>query len=156
VEVRKSVEASDSQGATLYHNSYLGISTTTPRTTPLLIKLSRMTLIDQFSQTQAKMSQTEAPWQSIARRKQQEQANAIPQSWTLKTRPAANRKNVLAIPRECGILSGREIEITEKYDATALVQQLVARKLKSVDVVTAFCKRAAIAQQLVRCPQPGP
>jgi amidase len=95
------------------------------------------------------MSKTEAPWQSIARRKQQEQTNAIPQDWILKTRPTANRNNVLAIPRECGILSAREIEITEKYDATALVQELAAKRLKSVDVVTAFCKRAAIAQQLV-------
>jgi amidase len=96
------------------------------------------------------MSQIEAPWHTIARRKQQEQTNAIPQGWTLKTRPAANRKDVLAIPRECGLLGAREIEITEKYDATALVHQLAAKKLKSVDVVTAFCKRAAIAQQLVR------
>jgi len=95
------------------------------------------------------MSETEAPWQSIARRKQQEQINAIPKSWTLKTRPAADRSNVLAIPRECGILSARDIEITEKYDATELVQELAAKRLKSVDVVTAFCKRAAIAQQLV-------
>lgn len=95
------------------------------------------------------MSETEAPWQSIARRKQQEQSNAIPQSWTLKNRPSASRKNVLGIPRECGILSARELEITEKYGATALVQELAAKRLKSVDVVTAFCKRAAIAQQLV-------
>jgi amidase len=95
------------------------------------------------------MAETEAPWQLIARRKQQEQSDAIPQSWTLKTRPAASRNNVLAIPRECGILSARELELTEKYDATALVQELAAKRLKSVDVVTAFCKRAAIAQQLV-------
>lgn len=95
------------------------------------------------------MSQPESPWQSIARRKQQEQVDAIPKSWILKTRPSADRNNVLAIPRECHILSAREIEITEKYDATALVEQLAAKRLKSVDVVTAFCKRAAIAQQLV-------
>jgi len=96
------------------------------------------------------MSQKEASWQSIARRKQQEQINAIPESWRLKTRPAANRNNVLAIPRECGILSSRDIEITENYDATTLVKELASKRLKSVDVVTAFCKRAAIAQQLVR------
>lgn len=95
------------------------------------------------------MSQTQAPWQSIASRKQQEQINAIPKNWTLKTRPAASRNNVLAIPQECGILSAREIELTEKYDATALVKELAAKRLKSVGVVTAFCKRAAIAQQLV-------
>lgn len=95
------------------------------------------------------MSQAEVAWQSIARRKQQEQINAIPENWILKNHPAANRNNVLAVPRECGILSAREIEITEKYDATALVQELAVNRLKSVDVVTAFCKRAAIAQQLV-------
>lgn len=102
------------------------------------------------------MSQAEAPWRSIARRKQQEQINAIPKHWTLKTRPPANRNNVLAVPRESGILSAREIEITEKYDATALVQELAAKRLKSVDVVTAFCKRAAIAQQLVNRSQDRP
>ncbi|KAI5253963.1 amidase [Aureobasidium subglaciale] len=97
------------------------------------------------------MSQPEAPWQLIARRKQQEQSNLIPEAWKVKTRPAANRNNVLSVPRECAILSDKEIEITEKYDATALVKELAAKRLKSVDVVTAFCKRAAIAQQLTRC-----
>lgn len=95
------------------------------------------------------MSQAEAAWQSIARRKRQEQSNLISEVWKLKTRPASNRNNVLAVPRECGLLSSQEIEITEKYDATALVKELATKRLKSVDVVTAFCKRAAIAQQLV-------
>lgn len=95
------------------------------------------------------MSQTEAPWQSIARRKRQEQQSSIPKDWILKTRPAAKRNNVLAVPRECGLLSAREIELTERYDATGLVREIAAKKLRSVDVVTAFCKRAAIAQQLV-------
>jgi amidase len=36
-----------------------------------------------------------------------------------------------------------------------LVQGLAAKRLKSVDVVTAFCKRAAIAQQLVNRSQFG-
>ncbi|THX14626.1 amidase [Aureobasidium pullulans] len=97
------------------------------------------------------MSQTEAVWQPIARRKKQEQSNLIPKDWTLKTRPAANRNDVLAVPRECGLLSDQEIQITENYDATTLVKELAARRLKSVDVVTAFCKRAAIAQQLTSC-----
>lgn len=95
------------------------------------------------------MSQSEAVWQSIARRKKQEQSNLIPKDWTLKTRPVANRNDVLAVPRECGLLSDQEIQITENHDATTLVKELAARRLKSVDVVTAFCKRAAIAQQLV-------
>ena len=95
------------------------------------------------------MSQSEAVWQSIARRKKQEQSNLIPKDWTLKIRPTANCNDVLAVPRECGLLSDQEIQITENYDATTLVKELAARRLKSVDVVTAFCKRAAIAQQLV-------
>jgi amidase len=97
----------------------------------------------------SKMSNTELPWQSIARKKQQEQLNAIPSSWLLKTLPAANRTNILAVPRESGILTEAELDITENHDATTLVQQLAEGRLKSVDVVTAFCKRAAIAQQLV-------
>lgn len=91
----------------------------------------------------------EAVWQSIARRKREEQASKIPKEWLLKSRPAAHQTNVLNVPCHCGILTDREVQITEEHDATDLVQGLRSGKLKSVDVVTAFCKRAAIAQQLV-------
>lgn len=59
--------------------------------------------------------------------------------------------NVLDVPRTCGILTEKELDITENYDATDLVALMSAGKLKSVDVVTAFCKRAAIAQQCLSC-----
>ncbi|KAJ4327287.1 hypothetical protein N0V84_002300 [Fusarium piperis] len=51
--------------------------------------------------------------------------------------------------RKSGILNDLEIEITEKYSATRLVGKMARGDFKAVDVVTAFCKRAAIAQQLV-------
>jgi len=55
------------------------------------------------------------------------------------------------VPRTCGILSEKELDITENYDATALVEKMAKGEFKSVEVVTAFCKRAAIAQQCVSC-----
>jgi amidase len=57
----------------------------------------------------------------------------------------------MEIPSTCGILTPTELELTEKYDATDLVQLMTSGKLKSYDVTLAFCKRAAIAQQCVNC-----
>ncbi|KAJ9656778.1 hypothetical protein H2201_008430 [Coniosporium apollinis] len=90
-------------------------------------------------------------WKEISRRKQEEQAARIPKEWRLARKPAVNRNNYLDIPRECGILTEKELEITERYDATALVKELAEGRLKSVDVCRAFCKRAAIAHQLTNC-----
>ncbi|KAF4998732.1 hypothetical protein FGRMN_3058 [Fusarium graminum] len=60
-------------------------------------------------------------------------------------------KDVTGIPRSCGILSKRELDITENYDATSLAAAIASRKFTSVAVVTAFCKRAMIAHQLTCC-----
>ena len=91
-------------------------------------------------------------WQSIATRKQKERASRIPEQWLLSPNNIDhNRLNVLSVPRESGILTEKELKITEQYDATGLVAELASGRLKSVDVVTAFCKRAAIAQQVANC-----
>lgn len=60
-------------------------------------------------------------------------------------------KNVIGVPQQCGLLSPEELDITEKYDATALAALIAAKKLTSVAVVTAFAKRAIIAHQLTCC-----
>jgi amidase len=52
---------------------------------------------------------------------------------------------------ELGILTPREIEITESEDARYLTRQLARKRYTAVEVVTAFSKRAAISHQLV-CP----
>jgi amidase len=57
--------------------------------------------------------------------------------------------NVMDLPYTCGIMSKEELELTDK-DATELLELLASGKVKSYDVTLAFCKRAAIAQQLVR------
>jgi amidase len=90
-----------------------------------------------------------APWEDIAARKQKERSERIPKQWIYTFGSTAD--NVLNLPRQCGILTQQEIRITEDYDATALVQALAKGTLNSVDVVTAFCKRAAIAHQLTNC-----
>ncbi|KAM0450893.1 hypothetical protein ACHAO4_006284 [Trichoderma viride] len=60
-------------------------------------------------------------------------------------------RNVTDVPRQCGLLSPEEINITEKYDATALAALIREKKLTSVAVATAFAKRAIIAHQLTSC-----
>lgn len=93
-------------------------------------------------------------WQAIAAKKRESAYEKIPNEWRLSTEKLeglgqASNANVLNIPRESGILSARELEITEKYDAVALLEQLASGKFSSTEVTLAFSKRAAIAQQVV-------
>lgn len=57
--------------------------------------------------------------------------------------------NILDFPRQSGLLTITEIDITENYDAVSLLDAMASGKLTSLAVTTAFCKRAAIAHQLV-------
>ncbi|KAG1875956.1 amidase signature domain-containing protein [Suillus tomentosus] len=58
--------------------------------------------------------------------------------------------NVTHIPETCGLLTPKELAITE-LDATAVCQKIAVGELTAVDAVTAFGKRAAIAHQLTAC-----
>ena len=90
-------------------------------------------------------------WQAVAERKQAERESRIPEQWRLPSPPNPDTLNVLSVPRTCGILSPKELEITEDYDASSLVQAIRSKTLSAEEVATAFCKRAAIAQQLCNC-----
>ncbi|KAJ5261383.1 hypothetical protein N7478_011978 [Penicillium angulare] len=98
---------------------------------------------------------TDLPWQEKVSAKRAEADSKIPAEWRLsKDILAAAKSNgvsVLDIPAKCGVLSESEIAITEISDATALRDKLAVGALSAVDVATAFCKRAAIAQQLTSC-----
>lgn len=89
-------------------------------------------------------------WRAVASRKQEERTSRIPSAWRL-TDEATTRRSVLDVPRQCGLLTNQELNITEAHDATALVEQIARGLLKSEDVVRAFCKRAAIAHQVTNC-----
>ena len=96
-------------------------------------------------------SQTlQSSWQFHIAAKREHLAAATPVEWIL---PTSNTipTNVLDIPRSCGILSARELNITEKYTADELVQALASGKFTALEVTLAFCKRAAIAQKLISC-----
>ncbi|KAI9705661.1 MAG: hypothetical protein M1820_005071 [Bogoriella megaspora] len=90
-------------------------------------------------------------WRDIAKRKQDERDAKIPKEWQLSSESSPDQNTLLEIPRRCGILNQNELEITGQYDATALLEKLSRKELRSVDVVTAFCKRAAIAHQVTNC-----
>lgn len=94
--------------------------------------------------------QTMATWESIASRKQEERSSRIPKQWLLPPSIQKDRSHVLNVPAECGILTQDELRLTD-HDATTLLSGLLTGLLNSVDVVTAICKRAAIAQQVTNC-----
>ncbi|EAW20169.1 putative acetamidase [Aspergillus fischeri NRRL 181] len=91
-------------------------------------------------------------WKSAVQQKRTAQLNAIPPSWrlpsTILTFPLPNTLETI---RTCGLLSAEELEWTETNDATNLLALLASREVSSVQLTTAFCKRAAIAQQMTKC-----
>ncbi|KAJ5200773.1 Amidase [Penicillium cf. griseofulvum] len=101
------------------------------------------------------------PWQGKAAKKRQECASKLPQGWKLSEQfmagfqaPISELKNDLirteAI-RKSGILTDRELKITEDYTVISLISALADGTLTSAEVTLAYCKRAALAQQLVSC-----
>lgn len=85
-----------------------------------------------------------AKWQLISRQKKQQQEARIPPAWRLLSLPSSHVTCYTDIPRTCGLLTKQELEITEDYDAVALAQAIKEKKLKCVEVATAFCKVRAV------------
>ena len=94
------------------------------------------------------------PWKEIADAKKAEQLSRIPTEWrlTLETTPPAGTVDLRPVAASSGILSELELKITGgEYDAVSLAAKIADSTYTAVAVVTAFCKRAAIAQQLCNC-----
>lgn len=87
-----------------------------------------------------------AKWEEIAADKRARLEKSIPTEWRIDTKNLGD--NVMDVPEKCGLLSAEELAIT-KSSAVDLVAKLAKGELKSVTVTTAFCKRAAIAHQVV-------
>jgi amidase len=96
---------------------------------------------------------TRPSWESIAESKRSHRWSLIPPDWrlpdSLRT-PAKDggTRDVRDVPRTCGVLTDEEVEITEMH-VGELVERLRKGSVKCRMVVEAFCKRAAVAQQLV-------
>ncbi|PCH36161.1 general amidase [Wolfiporia cocos MD-104 SS10] len=89
-------------------------------------------------------------WQSLVADKRRRQQNAIPSAWLI-AEPPKTVANVTSFPSECGLLTEKEVLITETVDINILLRKIAASEWSSVEVVTAFYKRAVIAHQLVNC-----
>ena len=87
-------------------------------------------------------------WKEIADKKKKEQIDRIPKEWLISV--DSELKDVRSVPHECGLLSARELEITELDNVEILLHKLAEGEWSSVEVTTAFYKRAIIAHQLVR------
>jgi amidase len=103
---------------------------------------------------------TKYSWQARVAAKQAEVKAGIPPAWlippsilaAIPLSPTSNTDLTKTnIVRECGFLSERELDLTEKYNARQLLRKMAVGEVTSLEVAVAFSKRPAVAQQLV-CP----
>lgn len=87
-------------------------------------------------------------WQELVAEKRDRQKKAIPEDWLI-TLPPAEQLDVTGVPRECGLLTAFELEVTETDDVALLLHKLASGEWTSVAVTTAFYKRAIISHQVV-------
>jgi amidase len=89
-------------------------------------------------------------WKEISAKAQEILYNSIPSEWRIPKHdlPPEDQKDVTDFPAKCGLLTKAELEITDSH-ATEIVKKIAAGEWKAEDVCRAFCKRAAVAQQVV-------
>lgn len=92
-------------------------------------------------------------WQEVAAKRSHDINSKIPDEWLLSGNVLKSHKP-MDLPRESGILSSRELDITE-LRAVDILAAIRERRISAVEVTRAFCKRAAIAHQVVSIEHPG-
>ena len=92
----------------------------------------------------------ENAWEEIAVKAKQKLSNDIPSEWRIPTAklPADDELDVTGFPAKSGILTQRELDITDSV-ATEVVSHIAAGEWTAEEVTRAFCKRAAVAHQVV-------
>ena len=96
-------------------------------------------------------------WQAAAQEKRNELYESIPAAYRLPPPLGEQAQSERGLQPEdpailsCGILGDLDIEITLIDDVSVLLDRIGNRRYTSVQVATAFCKRAAIAQQCTGC-----
>jgi hypothetical protein len=91
------------------------------------------------------------PWKQRASLKRQEQAAQIPEHWRLNPTPSPLPRSTLEFIDKSDLLTPREHQITSTLSTSRLLSQIASKEITCLEVTTAFCKRAAIAQQLTGC-----
>lgn len=87
---------------------------------------------------------------AIAADKQRQRQEKIPKEWMIDLPRCIEAGILLQAPVNCGILDETECQITSDHDAISLLEKIKTGIWSAERVTIAFCKRAAIAHQLVR------
>lgn len=87
-------------------------------------------------------------WQDRAAAKRASQLNKIPAAWRIPNCKHVADTDLRLFVLSSGILSSLEIAITEMASVVDLLRCISTKAYTAIEVVTAFCKRAAIAHQL--------
>ncbi|KJX94055.1 general amidase like protein [Zymoseptoria brevis] len=93
---------------------------------------------------------TEHSYLAVGKQKREQRASKIPGLWRLDAK-ATFGQNVLDVPSTCGVLTSRELEITGTNDALDILRKIRDESYTAEEVTRAFCKRAAVAQQVTNC-----
>jgi amidase len=93
----------------------------------------------------------EQTWQEKAEAKRAKTKSKIPEEWTLDKDDlvAAKKQRQLSGPFIERLCDADELEITSN-DSVPLLAKIKSGHYTALQVTKAFCKRAAIAQQIVR------
>jgi amidase len=101
-------------------------------------------------------------WRQKAANKRAQCWKDIPDEWKLSDEfkssfqlPLENNKNNLIdnnVICTSGLLTERELDISENYTVSGLLAALAQSKITALELTVSFPKRAAIAQQLVSLP----
>lgn len=87
-------------------------------------------------------------WKKTADAKRESILAAIPKEWHLEKIPSPEEQKDVTGKYVQQFLTDKEVEITET-DAVGIVEKTTSGAWTAVDVIKAFCHRAAIAHQLV-------
>lgn len=97
-----------------------------------------------------------ADWQAVGRRKREEiQARIrpfLPDDGSFRPPPAEELRDGREYARK--YLDATELHLTEELSAMQLTGQIAHGQISAKQAVVAFCKRAAMAHQLVRLHHP--
>lgn len=80
----------------------------------------------------------------------QERDSSLEQTALLNNDSTSLPDDVSDVARGSGLLTADELRLTERYDATNLLEFLREQKVSAQTLLVAFRKRATIAQQCVR------
>ena len=127
----------------------MAVSTDPSQDTSIMPSVDSVRYVD--DQTVNSKSNKKLHWKERAVLKREQQFAQIPAEWRIEPLPSPLPLSTLDYINSCSLLTPLEHNITSIVSARKLLLQIKSRELSSLQVATAFCKRAAIAQQLSRC-----